>query len=63
MTFDELINFYGTQVRAGRAIGIGQSSVAEWKDKGIPAGRQAQYEILTQGALKADLPVPAGQAS
>lgn len=58
MTFDELIDFYGTQVKAGKAIGIGQSSVAEWKEKGIPAGRQAQFELLTNGALKADLPRP-----
>lgn len=56
MEFTELIDFYGTQVKAAKALGLSQSSVAEWKEKGIPAGRQAQYELLTGGALKADLP-------
>lgn len=60
MTFDELIEHYETQDAAGKALkafdgkGVNQSSVAEWKDKGIPAPRQAQYEILTRGKLKAD---------
>lgn len=61
MTFDELIDFYGTQKAAGEALGsfgdnekVNQSSVAEWKEKGIPAPRQAQYELLTNGELKAD---------
>lgn len=62
MTFDELIEYYGSQKAAGQALGafgpkeaVNQSSVAEWKDKGVPAPRQAQYELLTKGALKADL--------
>lgn len=61
MTHDELIDFYGTQKAAGEALGafgkgeaVKQSSVAEWKEKGIPAPRQAQFEILTDGRLKAD---------
>lgn len=58
MTYDELIAHYGTQKRAADALGIEQPSVAEWKVKGVPLPRQAQYELLTDGALKADLPVP-----
>lgn len=61
MTYDQLIEHYGSQRAAGEALGafgegeaVKQSSVAEWKEKGIPAPRQAQYEILTDGALKAD---------
>lgn len=59
MTFDELIGHYGTQRAAGEALGglgdkVNQSSVAEWKEKGIPPARQAQYEILTKGKLKAE---------
>lgn len=61
MTYDELIHYYGTQKAAGEALGafgpgeaVKQSSVAEWKEKGIPAPRQAQYELLTDGALKAE---------
>lgn len=61
MTFDQLISYYGSQKAAGEALrafgpdqGVSQPSVAEWKEKGIPAPRQAQYEILTRGRLKAD---------
>lgn len=61
MTYDDLIQHYGTQKAAGEALkafgedeAVKQSSVAEWKEKGIPAPRQAQYEVLTDGALKAD---------
>lgn len=61
MTYDDLMNHYDTQKEAGEALGafgpgeaVSQSSVAEWKVKGIPAPRQAQYEILTDGELKAD---------
>lgn len=61
MTYEELVGHYGTQKAAGEALAafgpdeaVKQSSVAEWKEKGIPAPRQAQYEILTGGKLKAD---------
>jgi hypothetical protein len=61
MTYEQLIAHYGTQKEAGLALkafgegeAVKQSSVAEWKEKGIPAPRQAQYEILTGGSLKAD---------
>lgn len=60
MTYDELIEHYKTQREAGEAlkvfdgIGVSQPSVAEWKEKGIPGPRQAQYEIVTKGKLKAD---------
>ncbi len=65
MTFDQLIDYYGTQKAAGAALGqlgegegdgLAQGSVAEWKDKGIPPPRQAQYEIITRGKLRADRP-------
>lgn len=61
MTFDQLIEHFGTQKAAGEALGyfgpdekVSQASVAEWKEKGVPAPRQAQYEILTRGKLKAE---------
>ena len=55
MTYDELIAHYGTQLAAAKALGLKQPSVANWK-AGIPIGRQAQYELATNGALKADRP-------
>jgi hypothetical protein len=57
MTYAELIAHYGSQVAAARALDIKPPSVAEWKDAGIPLPRQAQYELLTEGALKADRPI------
>lgn len=70
MTYDELIAHYGSQKAAGEALsafgpgeGVKQSSVAEWKREGIPAPRQAQYQVLTGGVLKADLPDRLEQAA
>lgn len=62
MTYTDLLSYYHTQKAAGEALkaldgeGVAQSTVAEWKDKGIPPPRQAQYEIVTNGRLKADRP-------
>lgn len=61
MTYEELINHFGSQKAAGEALGafgesekVSQPSVSDWKAKGIPHARQAQYEILTGGKLRAD---------
>ena len=57
MTTEELINHFGTQQKAARAIGISQPSVAGWIKAGrIPLPRQYQIQVITGGALKADLP-------
>lgn len=56
MSYEDLIQHYGTQAAAARAIGLKPPSLAEWKVKGIPLPRQAQYELDTDGALKADRP-------
>ena len=63
MTFADLIAHYGSQAAAARAIGIKPPSVAEWKEDGIPLPRQAQYELLTDGILIADMPAAARQAA
>ena len=54
MTYDQLVAHYGSQVKAAQALGLAQSSVAEWKNTGIPDLRQLQYEIDSRGKLKAD---------
>lgn len=56
MNYEDLIRHYGSQAAAARALGIKPPSVAEWKEDGIPLPRQAQYEILTDGKLKAERP-------
>ena len=47
------IEFFGTQTAVAEALGIGQSSVAEWEEE-IPALRQIQLERASRGKLKAD---------
>lgn len=60
MTYYDLILHYSTQAAAGEALkqidgrGVAQSTVAGWKESGIPVPRQAQYEIITRGKLKAN---------
>lgn len=69
MTYDDLLEHYGTQTAAGEALkpldgdGVAQSTVAGWKDGGIPPPRQAQYELVTHGRLKADRPDRKARAS
>lgn len=56
MTYDQLIAYYGSQAAAARALGLKPPSVQEWKEKGIPEPRQAQYELDSNGELKAERP-------
>lgn len=53
MTYDELVEYFGSQAGVARAFNITQASVAEWKD-GVPPLRQVQAEQMTAGSLKAD---------
>ncbi len=57
VTYDQLIAHYVTQRAAAEALGLAQASVSEWQEEGIPPPRQAQYELLTKGKLKADRPI------
>lgn len=62
MTYNQLIEYYGSQAAAARAIGVKPPSVAEWKEGGVPLPRQAQYELDSGGKLKADRPETAKAA-
>lgn len=53
MTKHEAIEFYKTQVNLAAALGISQSSVAEWGEY-PPAIRQIQLERITRGKLRAE---------
>lgn len=58
MTYDQLIAHYGTQKAAAEALGLSQPSLCEWRDNDlIPHPRQAQYELLTKGKLRAERPI------
>lgn len=54
MTYKQLVKHFGSQAAAARALGLKPPSVSVWQHKGVPLPRQAQYELLTDGALKAE---------
>jgi len=57
MTYDDLIAHYGTPAAAAAARGIDRQRVHGWKKRDrIPTDDQIEYELVTEGALKADLP-------
>jgi hypothetical protein len=53
MTKQDAIDHFGSQTAVAEALGIQQSSVAEW---GIypPEPRQLQLHLITRGKLKAE---------
>ena len=54
MNYTDIINFYGNQTAAGAAVGLAQCSISIWRKAGaIPINYQCQYEIITNGKLKA----------
>lgn len=57
MTYEDLIAHYKAPAKAAAARGIDRQVVHGWKLRGrIPLDEQVQYEMLTDGKLKADLP-------
>lgn len=54
MTYDDVINHFGTQLAAAKALGLSQSSISDWKRVGITNLRQLHVEAVTKGKLKAD---------
>ena len=57
MTYDELIEHYGGESKAATARGIDRQRVHGWKGRDrIPTDDQIEYEVLTGGKLRADIP-------
>jgi hypothetical protein len=55
MTYDDLINFFGTLAKASYSLKKPCQSIQLWKKKGyIPISVQCYIEMATEGALKAD---------
>lgn len=54
MTFQELIDHYGSQKQVAEALGISKQLASYWKRAGIPIGRQYEIQILTGGKFRAD---------
>lgn len=56
MNKSDVITHFGTLQSVAEALGITHGAVWQWPDD-LPTDRQAQIEILTGGALKADMPL------
>lgn len=57
MTYDDLIAHYGTPAAAAAARKIDRQRVHGWKTRErIPTDDQIEYEVLTEGVLRADIP-------
>lgn len=53
MTFENVVDFFGTQSAMAEALGVDRAAVAQWKTDGIPPARAIQIETLTNGLCKA----------
>lgn len=57
MTPDDLISHYHTQSAAAAAINRNRQTVHEWCKAGkLPLDAQVDWEVASEGKLKADLP-------
>jgi hypothetical protein len=57
VTYDQLIAHYGTMAEAGAAIQLSRQAVYAWRARGVvPLDKQLDYEVATNGALRADIP-------
>ena len=54
MTYLDVIYFFGGVRKAARMLGVSHQAVLQWKSNGISRLRQAQIELITNGALKRD---------
>lgn len=55
MHYDQLIYFFGTQVKAATALGVTQPTMSNWKARGrVPPLQQLRIEHITKGKLRAD---------
>jgi hypothetical protein len=60
MTYTQVLEYYGSAIKAAKALGIDRKAVHAWKRAGIPVLRQYQIQVLTRGALCAELLSPLG---
>ena len=54
MTYDQLTNHFGSPAKTARFFGVSRAAVAQWKELGVPIGRQYEAEARTNGALRAE---------
>ena len=54
MTFQEVLEHFGTKRKIATVLGITIQAVQQWADTGkVPLGRQFQIELVTEGKLQA----------
>jgi transcriptional repressor of cell division inhibition gene dicB len=56
MTFQQVVDHFGSVRKIAEALGIGRKAVHAWKNIGVPILRQYQIQTLTNGALVAEPP-------
>jgi DNA-binding transcriptional regulator Cro len=64
MTYDDLIEHFGSAPVAAKRLGVSRQLLYYWKANGIPIGRQALIQITSRNRLICDKPeiVPNGQS-
>lgn len=56
MSPEEVLKYYGSKYRFGKETGISPPSLHNWLRWGyIPENQQCKIEVITKGALKAEL--------
>lgn len=57
MDVDKIHKYCGTKADAELIplLGVHKSTISKWRSGGIPAERQAVFEVLSKGQLKAEL--------
>lgn len=51
MKRQDVINYFGTQDKAAKSLGITQAAISKWPDD-VPHLRAIQVEWITKGALR-----------
>ena len=55
MNVQDLESRYGSMSQAAKALATSRQNVHRWKVSGIPVEWQLKIELLTNGALRADI--------
>lgn len=64
MTIEEVLEFYGNGYQFRKKTGISCTSLYNWRRRGfIPVVSQMRIEVLSKGALKANLAHAKGEVS
>jgi len=54
MTYDDVVQHFGSAPKAAKAMGFTRQAIYRWKNAGIPIGTQCRIQLLTGGVLTAD---------